>query len=239
MVGEFDGNVVMITGASGSLGRAVVQRFYDAGANLALVERRKNAVLDEMAQDVDRDRWLSVTGDVTDRESMQAVVEQINRHYGRIDALAHTVGGYSGGQAVHDVDLDVWQRMMALNATSLYITAGIVANTMLQNGGGGNIVAVLARHALEGQKNHAAYGASKAAAQRIIQSMAQELLEHGIRVNGIIPGTIDTPANRESMPNANFDRWVQPEVVAEAILFLCSSRSSGISGDSLAVYGQS
>jgi NAD(P)-dependent dehydrogenase (short-subunit alcohol dehydrogenase family) len=170
---------------------------------------------------------------------MQAAVAQIAAHYGRIDALAHTVGGFGGGQAVHGVDLDIWNRMMTLNATSLYITAGTVANTMLQSGNGGSIVAVLARHALEGQKNHAAYGASKAAAQRIIQSMAKELLAHGINVNGVIPGTIDTPANRDSMPNANFDQWVQPEAIAAAILFLCSPHAASISGDSLAVYGQS
>ena len=238
---EFDGKVVMVTGASGGLGRAVVRRFYEAGASLALVERRKNAAAEAMPADmtIDDSRWFTVTGDVCDKDNMAAAVAQIGAHYGRIDALAHTVGGYTGGQAVHDVDLDVWHRMLTLNATSVYITAGTVAGYMLQHNIQGHMVAVLARHAHEGQKNHAAYGASKAAAQRILQSMAKELLEHGINVNGVIPGTIDTPANRASMPNADFDKWVQPEAIADAILFLCSPRASHISGDSLAVYGRS
>ena len=239
MGAEFDDKVVMITGASGNLGQAVVRRFYAAGASLALVERRNSAVLDDMAANADRNRWLTVTGDVTDLDSMQVAVAQISTHYGRIDALVHTVGGYGGGQAVHEVDLEVWHKMMTLNATTLYITAGTVARTMLKNGSGGSIVGVLARHALEGQENYAAYGASKAAAQRIIQSMSKELLPHGINVNGIIPGTIDTPTNRAALPEANFDQWVKPEAIADVILFLCSPRAASISGDSLAVYGQS
>lgn len=242
MAGEFEGKLVMITGASGGLGWAVVQRFHDAGANLALVGRRKSALdqtLDDMADTVDRSKCFGVVGDVTDQASMRAAVAQIAGEYGRIDALAHTVGGYAGGKAVHEGDLDLWQRMMTLNATSVYITAGAVAHYMVQQKTGGHIVVVLARHALAGQKNHAAYGASKAAAQRIVQSMAQELLDHDINVNGIVPGTIDTPANRAAMLAADFSKWVMPEAIADVILFLCSSRAGCVSGDSVSVYGRS
>lgn len=239
MDGEFDDKVVMITGASGGLGQTVVRRFYEAGASLALVERHKSDALEQMAADADANRWFTVTGDVTDPDSVRSAVEQIGAHYGRIDVLAHTVGGYAGGQPVHAVDLDVWQRMMTLNALSVYITAGTVASDMVKRDIAGSIVVVLARPALEGTKNHAAYAASKAAAQRIMQSMAKELRAHHINVNGVIPGTIDTPANRNSMPDADFDRWVKPEAIADAMLFLCSARAASISGDSLMVYGQS
>jgi NAD(P)-dependent dehydrogenase (short-subunit alcohol dehydrogenase family) len=98
---------------------------------------------------------------------------------------------------------------------------------------------VLARNALEGRKNSGAYSASKAAVQSLMQSMSKELLDAGIRVNGIIPGTIDTPANRADMPNADFSKWVQPEQIADVAVFLCSARASVISGDSVTVYGRS
>ncbi|HLV34055.1 MAG TPA: SDR family NAD(P)-dependent oxidoreductase [Spirillospora sp.] len=234
MPGEWDGKVVMITGANGGLGSAVVRRFHAVGASLALVARRADD-----AKNLVPDRAFAVGADVTDKTSVQAAVNQIAAHYGRIDALVHTVGGYGGGKAVHEVDLDLWDRMMTLNARSVYITAGTVANYMLEQNIAGSIVVVLARHALEGAKNHSAYGASKAAAQRIVQSMAKELLDRGIRVNGVMPGTIDTEANRRDMPNADFSKWVRPEEIADVMLFLCSDQSKPISGDSIAVYGRS
>ncbi len=234
MAGEFDGKVVMITGANGNLGEAVVRRFYDAGASLALVARSA-----EDAQKLAPDRVFGVGADVTDKASVQAAVDAIAAHYGRIDTLVHTVGGYAGGKAVHELDLDMWDKMMALNAKSVFVTAGTVASYMLSQHTSGSVVVVLAKHALEGQKNHAAYGASKAAAQRIVQSMAKELLDQGIRVNGVVPGTIDTPANRTSMPNADYSKWVSPEQIADVILFLASDAASPISGDSITVYGRS
>lgn len=234
MAGEFENKVVMITGANGGLGTSVVQRFDEAGASLALVVRRA-ADADGIAPD----RALVVEADVTDKTSVQAAVDQVAAHYGRIDALVHTVGGYGGGKAVHEVDLDLWDRMMTLNARSVYITAGTVANYMLQQNTPGSIVVVLARHAFEGQKNHSAYGASKAAAQRIIQSMAKELIDRQVRVNGVVPGTIDTPANRRDMPNADFSKWVSPVQIADVIVYLCSDAAQPISGDSITVYGRS
>lgn len=234
MPGEFEGKVVMITGAAGNLGEAVVRRFYDAGADLALVARTADD-----AQKLAPDRVFGVGADVTDQASVQAAVDAIAAHFGHIDVLVHTVGGYAGGKAVHELDLDMWDRMMTLNAKSVFISAGTVASVMLSHNTPGSIVVVLAKHALEGQKNHAAYGASKAAAQRVVQSMAKELIDKGIRVNGVVPGTIDTPANRASMPNADYSKWVSPEQVADVILFLASDSASPISGDSITVYGRS
>ena len=94
MAGDFENQVVMITGANGALGTSVAQRFYDAGANLALVVRRPETV-----EGLVPDRALVVEADVTEKASMQAAVDQIGAHYGRIDALVHTVGGYGGGKA--------------------------------------------------------------------------------------------------------------------------------------------
>jgi NAD(P)-dependent dehydrogenase (short-subunit alcohol dehydrogenase family) len=235
MTGEFAGQVVMITGATGGLGQGVVRQFDQAGASLALIDRHPAEALSLVS---DRQRALAVSADVTDRTSVQAAVEQIVARFGRIDALVHTVGGYASGKTT-DVDLDIWEHMMNLNARSVFVTAGTVAAYMVRSGRPGAIVVVLARHAFEGQKNHAAYGASKAAAQRVVQSLAKEVLDYGVRVNAVVPGTIDTAANRAAMPNADFSKWVAPATIADAILFLCSERSASISGDSLTVYGRS
>ncbi len=233
MAGEFDGKVVMITGANGGLGRVVVQRFYEAGASLALIERQPSPI----PADADANKWLSIAADVTDKTSVEAALAQIVDNYGQIDVLAHTVGGYAAGKAVYEVDLDIWEQMMRLNAQSVYVTAGTVAAHMVEQQISGKIVVVLARHAFEGQKNHSAYAASKAAAQRITQSLAKELADHEIAVNGVVPGTINTPANRAAMPNADFDKWVKPEAIADVILFLSSERSGAVSGDSITTYG--
>lgn len=223
--------VILISGANGGLGQGVVEYFRGMGARLALIERRA-----ETSASADQ---IVLSADVTDPASMQAAIEQVAGHFGRIDGYVHTVGGYAAGLPVHALDLDAWDKMMLLNARSVYVAAGSVARYMVTAQIPGSIVVVLARAALKGGKNMAAYSASKAAAQRIIESMAAELGEHGVRVNAVLPGTIDTDANRAAMPNADFSKWVQPAQIAAAVAFLISDAASATSGDSLTVYGQS
>jgi NAD(P)-dependent dehydrogenase (short-subunit alcohol dehydrogenase family) len=234
MVGEFAGKVVMITGAAGNLGSAAAERFGGAGAKLALVERSKGGEAPPAT-----DIRLNVSADVTDPTSVGPAVQQIIEHFGQIDVLIHTVGGYAAGKPVHEAGIEVWDKMMNLNARSVYVTCGSVARHMVEKGVKGRIVVVLARAALKGTTNHAAYTASKAAGQRVIESMAAELLNSGITVNAVLPSTIDTPPNRQSMPNADFSKWVTPEQIADAMAFLASDSASTISGDSLQVYGRS
>lgn len=240
MTDTFAGKTVMITGVTGALGQATAARFAAAGANL-VVTRHSVGGIDTLMADlnVPGERYLSVSADVTDPASVEAALAQAAARFGQVDALVHTVGGYSAGQPVHAGDLDMWEKMMALNARAVYVTCGAVARHMVEGGVRGSVVVVLARAALKGGKNQAAYAASKAAAQRVVESMAAELLEHGIRVNAVVPGTIDTPANRESMPKADFSKWVPPEQIADVILFLASDAAAPVSGDSVAVYGRS
>lgn len=233
MAGEFEGKVVMITGASGNLGSAAAERFGSAGAKLALVERSKGGETPP-ATDV----RLNVSADVTDPASVDAAVQQIVAHFGQIDVLIHTVGGFASGKPVHEAGIEVWDKMMNLNARSVYVTCGSVAKHMVEKGVKGRIIAVLARSGLKGSANQAAYTASKAAAQRVVESMAAELLNNGITVNAVLPSTIDTPPNRQSMPNADFSKWVTPEHIADVMAFLASDSASPISGDSLQVYGR-
>lgn len=235
MAGEFAGKVVMITGAGGNLGQAVAQRFQAGGASLVLVGRTATELETVAAQT----GGLVVTADVTDQASVEAAIAAAVQHHGRVDVLAHTVGGYAAGTPVHEGILETWDKMMALNARSVLVTAGSVAKHMVDHQIAGRIVVVLARGAFKGAANHAAYTASKAAAQRIIESMAAELADKGITVNAVSPSVIDTPPNRSAMPKADFSKWVQPAQLADAIAFLAQDSSGAINGETLEVNARS
>lgn len=239
MSGQFADKVVMITGAAGQVARAIVEKFAREGARLVLVdyaEDRLQARADELSDIIGE--HLLLTADLSKPEDVNTVVEKAEARFGKIDILAHTAGGFAAGKPVHESDIDVFERMMTLNARITYVTLGRVARHMVEKGVKGSIVAILARSGLKGAKNTAAYTASKAAAQRIVESMALELREYDIRVNGVMPSTADTEANRQSMPNADFDKWVKPEQLADAIAFLASDAASAISGESLGVYNK-
>ncbi|PJF41324.1 MAG: 3-oxoacyl-ACP reductase [Phototrophicales bacterium] len=238
MSNRFENQVIMVTGASGNVGRSMVQHFHNEGGKIVLVEHRQER-LDEITEALDLDpaTCQGFTADVTDAESVNQLVMQAVEHFGKIDILVHTVGGYAAGQPVHEAGVDVWDRMMALNAKSVYIVAGRVAKYMVERGTGGKIITILARNAEQGTANAGAYSASKAAAQRIIESMAAELRTIGINVNAIMPSNIDTPQNRAAMPDADYETWVTAEDIAHTAMFLASQQANAINGASVPVYG--
>jgi NAD(P)-dependent dehydrogenase (short-subunit alcohol dehydrogenase family) len=239
MAGKFDGKVVMVTGASGNLGQAAVRAFAAEGAKIVLVGRSEdelNKLIEELGGD--SSRYLAGPADVGDPASVDALIQKVVERFGQIDVLAHTVGGFAAGQPVHEAGLDVWDKMMNLNAKTVYVTCGRVARHMVEKGVQGKIVAILSKHAYGGVAKSGAYSASKAAAQRFLESMAAELGSKGINVNGIVPAMIDTPQNRASSPNADYSKWVQPEEIAQAILYLTSDAARSVNGASLNMYGQ-
>lgn len=234
MAGEFDGQVVIVTGAAGNLGSAVSRQFAAQGARLILLDRGGER-LATLAAELGGD---PLSADLADAAAVDALVQQIEARYGQINVLAHTVGGFEAGTPVHESDYEVMERMLNLNVRPIYVTAGRVARHMVEKNVAGKIVVVLARSGLKGFGGGAAYTASKAAAQRVIESMSAELRDKGIHVNAVMPSTIDTPANRESMPKADFSKWVTPDDVANAILFLASDRARAFYGTSFEVYGR-
>ena len=236
---RFEGKVVMVTGAAGNLGQATVHAFADEGAKIVLVGRSEdelNKLIGELGGD--SNRYLAGPTDVADPASVEVLVENVIQRFGQIDVLAHTVGGFAAGQPVHDAGIEVWDRMMNLNAKTVYVTCGRVARHMVEQGIEGKIVAILSKHAYAGVAKSAAYAASKAAAQRVLESMAAELGSKGINVNGVVPSTIDTPQNRASMPNADYSKWVKLEEIAQTILFLCSDAARPINGASVNMYAR-
>jgi NAD(P)-dependent dehydrogenase (short-subunit alcohol dehydrogenase family) len=224
---DFNSKVVLVTGAAGALGRAVVDHFAARGAQLAQ--------LDVAAID---NSHYAATCDLSDLEACRRAVGQIVAELGTIDALANIAGGFKMGEAVHETSAETWDLMLGLNAGSVLNMARVVVPQMLTQGGG-RIVNVGAAAGLRGAANMGAYSVSKSAVIRLTEAMSAELKAQNIRVNCILPTVMDTPRNRNDMPNADFAKWVTPAAMAEVIGFLASDAAGPIHGAALPVAGLS
>jgi NAD(P)-dependent dehydrogenase (short-subunit alcohol dehydrogenase family) len=227
---EFSGQVVMVTGASGGLGPAVVEVFLAAGATVVGVARSVDGRNDS-------DRFIAVSADLTSSAGVQAAVNETLQKAKGLDVLVHVMGGFAGGQPVQATDDATWDRMMNVNLRSAFLVTRAVLPHMLQ-ARYGLIVAVGSRVAAEPTPGLSAYGVSKAGLTALIRTIARETLDYGITANVVLPSTIDTPANRKAMPGADFTKWVSPEKIAQQILWLCSDGASETSGALIPIYGR-
>ncbi len=235
---DFTDKIVLITGAGGNLGRATAEAFADAGARLGLVDLKQDGLDATLAALKPGAQAFTVTADLTDTDSVQQMADRVSSHYHRVDVLANVAGGFSMGPPLHETPDETWDFMLNLNARSVFNTCRAVIPGMLSHGGG-RIVNVAARAALEGKAKMGPYCASKAAVITLTQSLAAEHKLNGINANCILPGTIDTPQNRADMPNADFSHWVPPADLADVILFLASNAARAVTGAALPVYGKS
>ncbi len=236
---DFTNQTVLITGATGNLGSATARMFYKAGAKLALVDRSEGRLQAQFKVLMGSlNYYFAESIDLTNPESATRMASAVMERFGKIDVLVNSTGGFRGGKSVHETSLATWDFLMSLNArTTLIACQAIIPHMIGQNSG--KIINVAARAALSGGANLGAYSASKAAVIRLTESMSAELKKNNINVNCILPGTIDTPQNREAMPNSDFNRWVAPEKLAEVIHFLASPAASAIHGATIPVYGLS
>lgn len=225
--GEFENRVVLVTGAAGALGRAVVEYFAERGATIAQLDVLEIG-----------NAHYAATCDLTDADSCKAAVDAIVDKLGGIDVLANIAGGFTMGETVHETSSETWDLMMGLNAGSVLNMAGAVVPVMLK-AGGGKIINVGAGAGQKGAGRMGAYGASKSVVIRLTESMAEELKEQDINVNCILPSIIDTERNRADMPDADFSRWVRPEAMAQVIGFLASKAAAPIHGAAVPVSGLS
>jgi NAD(P)-dependent dehydrogenase (short-subunit alcohol dehydrogenase family) len=229
-------DVVMITGATGNLGRAVANAFARRNASVCLLVRELvdlEPLRREGAADV-----LACPADLMDAKTIEAAVATAVKRFGRIDVLCNIAGGFAMGEAVHEIDAKTWSHMMELNAGSvLRVSHAVVPQMLAQKSG--RIVNVGAYAALSGKAQMGAYIASKSAVIRLTESMAAELRDSGINVNCVLPSIIDTPENRAAMPKADPRKWVAPEALADVILFLASPAARAIHGAAIPVVGLS
>ena len=235
---EFKDKVVVITGAAGNLGRAVAQAFAARDARIAMLDLNVQgiqAVIEELPEGTDA-RPFEVN--LLESESVNQTFAKVIAQFGRIDILANITGGFTMGPLIQDTDDRTWDFMMNLNARSVFYTCRAAIPNMLENGWG-RIINVSARAALEGKGRMGPYCASKAAVKTLTESLAAENKFDNINVNCILPGTIDTPQNREAMPEANFDNWVPPAALADVVLFLASEAARCVTGAAIPVYGKS
>lgn len=166
--------------------------------------------------------------DVTDEADVRRLVKEVIRKAGRIDALINLVGGFAMGR-VEETDAILWQRMLTMNVTAAFLLSKAVLPGMVERGAG-CIIHVAARAAVEPFPGAAAYVVSKSALVSLIRALSLEHAGSGVTVNGILPATIDTAANRASMPNADTSKWVTPDSIAQLAIFLASREAHQING---------
>lgn len=231
--------VIIITGVTGNLGRAVAERVQAGDGRMVLVDRARDRLQKDWGGLGDSGRhWLAQGVDMTDPAAVNAMAAEAHQRFGRLDGLVNAVGGFRGGKPVHETDLEEWDFLYTLNVRTALNACRAVIPYMLE-AGSGRIINVASRNAFQGSPNYAAYSAAKTAVLRLSESLAGELKTRGINVNCIVPGTIDTPQNRRATPDADFSCWVPPEAVADVILFLASDAARAIHGAAVPVYGLS
>ena len=227
---RLDRKIVLITGARGGLGNAVTTKCLDEGAAVIGVSRSIRA------EDFPHARFTAMPAGLSNVDAARQVADRIVAAHGRIDALIHVVGGFEGGPGIADTDDAVIDRMLDLNYRSAFHIARAVLPHMRKQGSG-RIVAVASRQAVAPAAGVGAYSASKAALVSLMGTIAIENQDRGITANSVLPGTMDTPANRAAMPGADGSHWVQPASVAELLVFLASDAASQITGAAIPVYG--
>jgi NAD(P)-dependent dehydrogenase (short-subunit alcohol dehydrogenase family) len=221
---------VLVTGGTGGLGAAVTKAFLDDGWRVVvpwIAER-------ELERVEAHDRLELVRADLFDPDAVASAVQSAGPS---LRAAVNLVGGFAEHGRVHETPIETFEEQLRLNLRPTYLVCAAVLPTLL-HAGGGAIVCVSSRSALRPFPGAAGYVVSKSAVLALVDALDAEYRKDRIRVNAVLPSVIDTPFNRSSMPDADFDTWVAPEQIAHVIRFLCSDDASVTSGAHLPVYGR-
>jgi NAD(P)-dependent dehydrogenase (short-subunit alcohol dehydrogenase family) len=224
----------IVTGGTGGLGAAVVKRLRTTGWRV-VVPWIMEAELQRVG---DAEGLELVQADLFDQPAVAEVVRRATaRSESPLRGLVNLVGGFDMGGRVHETPIEVFERQFRLNLRATYLMTQAALGPMLERGGG-SIVCVGSRAAVQPFAGAAGYIASKAAVITFSQAVATEYRDDGIRCNAILPSVIDTPANRAAMPDADHERWVKPEAIAGVIAHLLADNAGPVSGAAIPVYGR-
>ena len=246
---DFQGKTVLVTGASGSIGQAIVRQFAQAGARVALHYHSQREAAEQLIAELDGDH-IAVGADMGDGASIQRMVEEVVQRFGRLDILVNNAG-IDIKHAVAEVDYEAWQRswqrVIGVNLIGAANAAYCAARHMMHNGGG-RIVNVSSRGAYRGEPEHTSYGASKAGMSALSQSLARELAPYKIYVTAVAPGWVEGgmaepalqgPGAEAVRQQSPLGRVAKPEEVAYTVLFLASEGAEFLTGAVVDVNGAS
>jgi NAD(P)-dependent dehydrogenase (short-subunit alcohol dehydrogenase family) len=222
--------IALITGANGGLGTHVTKAFLDAGFTVVgLSPSIKQS-------DFNHPNFIAFPASLNSLDEARKAVAGVTSRCGKVDVLAHLVGGFTGGQTIAETDDAAWQRMLDMNLNSAFhILRAVIPE--LRKAKAGRIIAIGSRQAQEPGPNVGAYSASKAALVSLIETVALENKDASITANVILPATMDTPANRKAMPGADPAKWVQPSSVASLVVWLAGDAGKDVTGAAIPVYG--
>jgi NAD(P)-dependent dehydrogenase (short-subunit alcohol dehydrogenase family) len=223
---------IAITGAFGALGTAVVRRALVEGARVAALD---HAAAPRSASDF-VDAVLVGGVDLADAQGANSALADAAAALGGVDALVNIAGGFAW-EKIEGGSLDTWDRMYRLNERTA-VAASQAALPHLLKSASGRIVNISAAGAMKAAAGMGAYAASKSGVARLTEALAEELKDRGITINALLPSIIDTAANRADMPDADFSRWVRPEQIGDAIVFLLSDRAQAITGALIPIVGR-
>ena len=218
---------VIVTGGTGALGRAVVGQLLERGARVAVPWRHADdgRALEREATAVP---VFGIEANLALPEGAVAFVDEAARRLGVLDGVVLAAGGWAGGAPFDQSAPGEWESMLRTNLdTVAHVCRAALPHLQRQ---GGSVVAVGSRAAETGGAGMAAYAVSKVAVHALVRVLAIENAAHGVRFNAVLPGTIDTAANRRAMPDADRSKWTSPDAVARVIAFLLSSESAPTTG---------
>jgi NAD(P)-dependent dehydrogenase (short-subunit alcohol dehydrogenase family) len=230
MNGTFDGKVIVVTGGFGVLGAATVAALRAQGGRVATIDFAR------ASGDTDGDHLALGGVDLAEPAQADAAMAEVVARYGALDGLVNIAGGFRW-ETLADGSLDTWDLLYRMNVRTA-VSASRAALPHLLARGAGRIVNVGAMGALKGANGMGAYAASKAGVMRFTEALADELKDHGITVNAVLPSIIDTAQNRSDMPDADHTRWVQPQALAQVVLFLLGPAAAAVTGALIPVPGR-
>ncbi|MBC8162896.1 MAG: SDR family NAD(P)-dependent oxidoreductase [Roseiflexaceae bacterium] len=233
---ELSGKGAIVTGGAGALGAAVVEQLLEAGA--AVFVPYEDAAHFARLRERFSDPLLSGgVLDLTDEAAVARGYRNVAEQLGGVDILVNIAGGFAGGKPVHATAWQVWQQQLDVNLKTTVLSCAAAVPLMLARGGGA-VINVGSRTALQPGANMAAYGVAKRGVLGLTEALAAELRDQHITANAVLPSVIDTPANRAANPGSDYSDWVQPAEIARVIRFLVGPHARVISGAAIPVYGR-